>query len=192
MSTIRQISSPNASDARQDNPRPFEPGTVPLPYLNPPSSEIQDRPIHTPVDRRRGQTAPVRSPFPSLPCTFDNPAAIQIQNPALGSRCRWIRYQSSALPGASGESRDGGHGRDDGLGSLGLALREFLAFVLELCMSSRQRPWSTTADGVPTWLSRPASRGVLLTTFFTLVSADPASFPALQSSLLYPGPLTTT
>lgn len=50
----------------------------------------------------------------------------------------WYRFdvemfcQSSSLPGPSGESRNGRDGRDDGLGALGLALRKFLAFVLEL------------------------------------------------------------
>ena len=48
----------------------------------------------------------------------------------------WGRgYRSSSLSGSSGErwyGRDGRDGRDDGFGSLGLALRKFLAFVLEL------------------------------------------------------------
>lgn len=46
----------------------------------------------------------------------------------------WID-RSSSLPRASGEGGDGGDGGDggyDGLGSLGLTLRELLAFVVEL------------------------------------------------------------
>ena len=41
-------------------------------------------------------------------------------------------YRSSSLPGSSGEGGYGRYGGDDGFGSLGLALRNFLAFVLEL------------------------------------------------------------
>lgn len=40
--------------------------------------------------------------------------------------------RSSSLPRSSGEGWDGGDGGYDGLGSLGLTLRELLAFVLEL------------------------------------------------------------
>ena len=40
--------------------------------------------------------------------------------------------RSSSLPGSSGERWYGGYGGDDGFGSLGLTLRNFLAFVLEL------------------------------------------------------------
>lgn len=43
----------------------------------------------------------------------------------------WID-RSSSLPRASGEGGDGGDGGYDGLGSLGLTLRELLAFVVEL------------------------------------------------------------
>ena len=39
---------------------------------------------------------------------------------------------SSSLPRPSGEGRYSRYGGYDGLGSLGLALRKFLAFVLEL------------------------------------------------------------
>lgn len=49
-------------------------------------------------------------------------------------------YESSSLPRPSGESWNGGDGGYDGLGALGLALRKFLAFVLELLVSFRQQP----------------------------------------------------
>ena len=107
--------------------------------------------------------------------------------------------QSSSLSGPSGESGNGRHGRYDGLGALGLPLRKFLAFVFELWVSfafvsdleAKAQPPAPVdyCFAVPQPETEEKNP---LTTFFTLANADPASFPALQSSLLYPGPMTVT
>ena len=53
--------------------------------------------------------------------------------------------ESTSLPRSSRKSWDGRYGRYDGLGTLGLALRKFLAFVLELWVSLCQQPRIVTA-----------------------------------------------